>query len=107
MTKSILFWPLAILFLATVSLAHAQQAKEHRIVVIGAPEEPRFSEVVAALKIGLGELGYAKPSLVVQEVKIARSEEKGAKSIVDGLLRQRAEILFLIASLDPAATRPR
>ena len=98
MTKSTLFWPLATLFLATVSLAHAQQAKEHRIVVIGAPEEPRFSEVVAALKIGLGELGYAKPSLVVQEVKIARSEEKGAKSIVDGLLRQQAEILFLIGS---------
>ena len=98
MTNSTLFWPLATLFLATVSLAHAQQAKEHRIVVIGAPEEPRFSEVVAALKSGLGELGYAKPSLVVQEVKIARSEEKGAKSIVDGLLRQQAEILFLIGS---------
>jgi putative ABC transport system substrate-binding protein len=90
---------LTIFFLATVSLAHAQEAKERRIAVIGAPEEPRFSEVVEALKNGLGELGYAKPSLVVQEVKIARSEEKGAKSIVDGLLRrQQAEVLFLIGS---------
>ena len=72
--------------------------KERRIAVIGAPEEPRFSEVVAGLKNGLGELGYAKPSLVVQEVKIARSEEKGAKSIVEGLLRQQAQVLFLIGS---------
>jgi putative ABC transport system substrate-binding protein len=99
MTKSTLFWLLVTLFLATVSLAHAQEAKERRIAVIGAPEEPRFSEVVEALKNGLGELGYAKPSLVVEEVKIARSEEKGAKSIVDGLLRrQQAEVLFLIGS---------
>jgi len=89
---------LLIVLLVTVSLAQAQQAKERRIAVIGAPEEPRFSEVVAALKKGLGELGYAKPSLVVQEVKIARSEEKGAKSIVDGLLRQQAAVLFLIGS---------
>jgi putative ABC transport system substrate-binding protein len=87
----------AMLF-ALCDAVHAQQAKERRIAVIGAPEEPRFSEVVAGLKNGLGELGYAKPALVVQEVKIARSEERGAKSIVEGLLRQQAQVLFLIGS---------
>jgi putative ABC transport system substrate-binding protein len=89
---------IAVTLLSIVVIADAQQAKERRIAVIGAPEEPRFSEMVAGLKNGLGELGYAKPSLVVQEVKIARSEEKGAKSIVEGLLRQQAQVLFLIGS---------
>jgi putative tryptophan/tyrosine transport system substrate-binding protein len=93
--SAILLGPM--LFALSMPVA-AQQAKERRIAVIGAPEEPRFSEVVAGLKNGLGELGYAKPSLVVQEVKIARSEEKGAKSIVEGLLRQQAQVLFLIGS---------
>ena len=83
-------YPVAPCSLRSAVPPHAQQVKERRIAVIGAPEEPRFSEVVAGLKNGLGELGYAKPSLVVQEVKIARSEEKGAKSIVEGLLRQQA-----------------
>ncbi len=76
----------------------AQQPKELRIAVIGAPEEPRFSEIVAGLKKGLGELGYAPPLLVVQETKIARAEEKTAKAIAEGLLRQKTQIFFLIGS---------
>ncbi len=67
--------------------AHAQHTKGHRIAVVGAPEEPRFSEMVEGLRSGLDELGYAKPSLVICEVRIARSEEKDAKSIVERLLR--------------------
>lgn len=78
--------------------AQAQHGKPMRIAVIGAPEEPRFSEVVTGLKKGLGELGYAPPSLAVQEIKIARAEEKTAKSIVEGLLRQKTQLFFLIGS---------
>jgi putative ABC transport system substrate-binding protein len=87
----------AVLFALSLS-AEAQPAKERRIAVIGAPEEPRFSEVVAGLKNGLRALGYAKSLLVVKEVKIARSEEKGVKSIVEVLLREQAQVLFLIGS---------
>ena len=68
------------------------------MAVIGAPEEPRFSEVVAGLKQGLTELGYAPPLLAVQERNIARADEKTAKSVVEGLLRQKAQIFFLIGS---------
>jgi putative ABC transport system substrate-binding protein len=78
--------------------AQAQPGNELRIAVVGAPEEPRFSEVVAGLKKGLSELGYAPPLLVVHEAKIARAEEKTAKSVVQGLLRQKAQIFFLIGS---------
>ena len=88
----------AVILFAVAVIAEAQQPKEHRIAVIGAPEEPRFSEVVAGLKNGLGELGYAKSSLVVQEVKIARSEEQRAKTMVEKLLGQRVQVLFLIGS---------
>jgi putative ABC transport system substrate-binding protein len=78
--------------------ASAQQPKERQIVVIGAPEEPRFSEVVAGLKRGLGELGYAKSPIMVKEIRIGRSEENGVASIVEGLLREQAQVLFLIGS---------
>jgi putative tryptophan/tyrosine transport system substrate-binding protein len=98
MLRKIINWLLATFLLTTASIAEAQQTKEPRIAVIGAPEEPRFSEVVAGLKKGLGELGYTPPSLVVHEIKIARAEEKSAKSIVEGLLSQKAQVLFLIGS---------
>jgi putative tryptophan/tyrosine transport system substrate-binding protein len=76
----------------------AEQAREPRVAVIGAPEEPRFSEIIAGFKKGLAELGYAPPSLVVQEIKVARAEEKTAESMVQGLLQQRTRVLFLIGS---------
>jgi putative tryptophan/tyrosine transport system substrate-binding protein len=92
-------WPgLLVLLAVWAGMAEAQQASEARVAVIGAPEEPRFSEIAAGLKKGLAELGYAPPLLVVQEVKVARAEEKTAKSIVEALLRQRTKVLFLIGS---------
>lgn len=85
--------------LAAASPATAQHLKDQfRISVVGAPEEPRFSEVVAGLKRGLGELGYVPPSLTVQEIKIARAEEKNAKPIIEKALREGAQVLLLIGS---------
>lgn len=78
--------------------AEAQQTKEPKIGVLGAPEEPRFSEVVAGLKRGLSDLGYAPQGFQILEVKVARDAESSAKSIVEGLLRQRVHVLFLIGS---------
>jgi putative ABC transport system substrate-binding protein len=98
MRKTYALLLLVVSCIVGAGLAIAQQAKETRIGVLGAPEEPRFSEVVAGLKKGLGGLGYAAPSLVIREVKIARAEEKDAKSVVEGLLRQKAQVLFLIGS---------
>ena len=48
----------AVALLAVVVVTEGQQpAKEARIGVLGAPEEPRFSEVVGGLKKGLTEFG--------------------------------------------------
>ena len=98
MKKAFLGFTLSALLFALCGSAEAQQRKELRIAVIGAPEEPRFSEIVAGLKKGLGELGYAPAAIIVHETKIARAEEKTAKAIIEGLLRQKAQVLFLIGS---------
>jgi putative ABC transport system substrate-binding protein len=98
MVGKILFWLLATFLLTTIPSAGAQQPKEARIAVVGAPEEPRFSEIVVGLKNGLGELGYATQSLLVQEVKIPRAEEKAAKARIEDLLRRKAQVVFLIGS---------
>jgi putative ABC transport system substrate-binding protein len=85
--------------------AEAQQpARQATIAVLGAPEEPRFSEVVGGLKKGLGELGYTPQALRIVESKVARADEKAAKSIVEDLLKQKAQVFFLIGSrlLKPA-----
>ena len=98
MKKAFVGFALSALLFALCPFAEAQQPKELRLAVIGAPEEPRFSEMVAGLKKGLQEIGYAPSLLVVQETKIARAEEKTAKSVVEGLLRRKIQIFFLIGS---------
>lgn len=100
-------WPaaaLAAFILAPASLAFGQAVRELDVVVIGAPEEPRFSEVVSGLKKGLAELGYLPQSVGLQEIKIARSEERSAKPILEKALRQGTQVFFLIGSrlLNPA-----
>jgi len=98
MNRMIIIFVLAAI-LGAVCLAPAQQlAKESRIGVLGAPEEPRFSEVVAGLRKGLGEAGYAPQALKILEVKVARKDESRAKSMVEGLLRERVQVFFLIGS---------
>ena len=83
--------------LAVIHPAEAQESK-HVVAVIGAPEEPRFSDIVSGLKKGLGELGYTPPLLVIHQTKIARAEERNAKSLIETLLQRKPQVLFLIGS---------
>jgi putative tryptophan/tyrosine transport system substrate-binding protein len=87
----------AMVFIAAISRANAQH-KDVRIAVVGAPEEPRFTDIVSGLKNGLGELGYTSSSLVVYETKLSRAEEKNAKPLIENLLQRKAQVLFLIGS---------
>jgi len=80
-------------------MAQAQTSKGQPIIaVIGAPEEPRFSEIVTGLKTGLAELGYPLAAGQVMEVRVPRSAEASAKSKVEDLLRRRVQLVFLIGS---------
>jgi ABC-type uncharacterized transport system substrate-binding protein len=50
---------LSALLFTLCGSAQAERAKDLRLVVIGAPEEPKFSEIVAGLKKRLEEISYA------------------------------------------------
>ena len=95
MMNGVVLFLLAIISVATGSPAEAQHV---RIAVVGAPEEPRFTDIVSGLKNGLGELGYAPSSLVVYETKLSRAEEKNAKPLIENLLHRKAQVFFLIGS---------
>jgi putative ABC transport system substrate-binding protein len=90
---------IVFVLVVAVAVVEAQPSKSKPIIgVLGAPEEPRFSEIVAGLKKGLGELGYASDAARIIESKLARTDEGSAKSVVQDLLRQHVQVLFLIGS---------
>ena len=59
------------LFLLFVSPALGQ-VSDARIGVLGAPEEPRFSELVGGLKRGLRELGYSEQAIEIVEERLPK-----------------------------------
>ena len=59
--------------LSSVDLADAR-VKPSRIGVLGASEEPRFSEIVAGLKRGLRELGYTDKTIEIVEGRVPRGD---------------------------------
>jgi hypothetical protein len=79
MRKTYALLLLVVSFSVGAAIAKAQQAKETRIGLLGAPEEPRFTEIVTGLKKGLGELGYSPQTAQILEMKVARADESGAK----------------------------
>jgi putative ABC transport system substrate-binding protein len=87
----------AIVILLSLGLA-PEQTRGARIGVLGAPEEPRFSEVVAGLKQGLRELGYSEPSLDLVEGRVPRGDRAGERAVVERMLQQRIQVLFAIGS---------
>jgi putative ABC transport system substrate-binding protein len=87
----------AIVILFFVGLA-SDQARGARIGVLGAPEVPRFTEVVAALNQGLRELGYSEPSLDLVEGRVPRGDRAGERAVVERMLQQRIQVLFAIGS---------
>ena len=90
---------IALVLVVIGDVTYAQPTKSKPTIgVLGAPEEPRFSEIVAGLKKGLVELGYSLNPAQIIEIKLARTDEASAKSVVETLLRQRVQLLFLIGS---------
>jgi putative ABC transport system substrate-binding protein len=75
------------------------QVRPARIGILGAPEEPRFSEVVSGLKQGLHDLGYSEKAFEILEGRVERGKERdGERGVVEELVRKNAEVLFIIGS---------
>lgn len=73
------------------------QGRPARIAILG-PAEPRFLEVAEGLQHGLRDHGYSGQSLEILEGRVARGDRAGARAAVEGFVRQRAEVLFVIGS---------
>ena len=91
------FLAILVLLVGCVEMAEAQ-SRPARIGILGAPEEPRFSEIVGGLKQGLRELGYPERAIEILELRVARRDRDKVGAMVKELARQRVEVLFLIGS---------
>ena len=105
LVKRVLVWQIAMSLMAAFPAQAQRVGSEVTIGVIGAPEEPRFSEIVAGLKNGFGELGYDKQSPQILERRVARAEESAAKSVVERLMREKPQVLFLIGPTNKTGSR--
>ena len=83
--------------LLSVSLALGQ-VSDARIGVLGAPEEPRFSELVAGLKHGLRELGYSEQAIEIVEGRVSRDDRANERAVVERMVQQRIRVFFAIGS---------
>jgi len=87
----------ALLF--AVSVATEAQVSPLRIGVLGAPEEPRFSDLVNGLKQGLRDVGYAANDVEIVEWRIERGKEReGQRALIEDLIRKNPRLLFVIGS---------
>ena len=74
------------------------QVSLSRIGVLGAPEEPRFSEIVAGLKRGLSEHGYSDKTMQIIEGRVPRGDAASERAVVEKMVQQRIKVLFAIGS---------
>ena len=95
-TRSVLS-TLLVVVLLSVSPALGQ-VSDARIGVLGAPEEPRFSELVAGLKHGLRELGYSEQAIEIVEGRVLRDDRATERAVVERMVQQRIRLLFAIGS---------
>jgi putative tryptophan/tyrosine transport system substrate-binding protein len=99
-----------VLLLAWVGLACAispvlAQVSGSRIGVLGAPEEPRFSEIVGGLKRGLREIGYSDTTIEIFEGRVPRGDNASERAVVEKMVQQRIQVLFAIGSRLVSQTR--
>jgi putative ABC transport system substrate-binding protein len=69
-----------------------------RIGVLGAPEEPRFSDIVSGLKQGFRDLGYSEKDYEILEGRVERGKEHSDRLVIEDLARKKVQVLFVIGS---------
>jgi putative ABC transport system substrate-binding protein len=100
MNKRITLWLLATLFLATVSLAEAQQSKKvPRIGVLLAPSRSAVAESLDAFEQGLRELGYVEGRNIVTEYRSAEGKFDRLSDLAAGLIRLKVDVIVAAGGL--------
>ena len=102
--QRIVCWILATIFLASVSLAQAQQpAKLPRIGLLGATDFSTNSARIEAFRQGLRELGYVEGKNIVIEYRWAEGRSERLTNLAAELVRLKVDI---IVTAGPAVSRP-
>ena len=74
------------------------QVSLSRIGVLGAPEEPRFSEIVTGLNRGLRTLGYTDKTIEIIEGRVPRGDNASERAVVEKMVQERIKVLLAIGS---------
>jgi len=95
MTKNILLWRLATVLLATVALAHAQQAGKISRIGYLAPVFPCYGSVASleAFRKGLIDLGYAEGRNIAIECRSAEGNAHRLDGLATELIQLKANII--------------
>ena len=84
-----------VLFLLTLACGPAAaQVGGSRIGILGAPEEPRFSEIVAGLTRGLREHGYTDKTIEIIQGRVPRGDNASERAVVEKMVQRRIQVLF-------------
>lgn len=95
MKRKLVIWSFTIIFLATVSLARAQQPqKVPRIGYVSLVGTATSDRSFAALRQGLRELGYSEGKNILFEHRSARGKRGVIPGLVAELVQLRVDILF-------------
>jgi ABC-type uncharacterized transport system substrate-binding protein len=102
MSRKISIWLLATIFLTTVSLAEAQQAKKVSRVGILSPFISSADFLLDAFRQGLRELGYVESRNIVIEYRSAEGRNDRLPELAAELVRLKVDVLV---TTGPAAVR--
>jgi putative ABC transport system substrate-binding protein len=105
MKKKIIAPFFAMLFLASVHLAQAQQPKVYRVGVVH-EGGLLYNAAVDGLKDGLRELGFAEGKQYVLEIRDLKGDRKAAEAAARSLEREKVDLIYtLSASVTTAVKR--
>jgi len=80
-----------------VGAAPGAEGQPARLAILG-PAESRFDEIAAGLKEGLRDHGHAEGSVAILEGRVPRGDRAAARAAVEGFVRGRAHVVFVIGS---------
>jgi putative ABC transport system substrate-binding protein len=98
MSKRIVIWQLATVFLTTVSIAEAQQVRKIPRVGVLSAGVARLSPTLQAFRQGLRELGYVEGRDVILEQRYAESNLNRLPDLAAELVHLKVEVIVTTSS---------
>src|SRR5215471_6388608 len=99
MKPRISLWLMAAIFLATVSLAEAQQPKKVPRIGFLAASSPSYNVTrIEAFRKGLRELGYVEGKNIAIEYRFAEGKEDRLREFAAELVRLKVDVILATAT---------